>query len=226
MKERNHYFIKFADRGETEIKQYSVEQFMKATGLIYLTDLEFQNEEVEQCVRMQCTRALEIGTIGTDSRWLGALHSNDFKSHTMADVSIRWIDETIGYGLFAEKDIATWQYIGEYTGVVRKLNLIFGNLNQYCFGYPTSAMSYRKHVIDALNKGNETRFINHSKSPNSEAMAVLYENILHIMIRATQDIPANTEILYDYTGSYRMFKRLRTHLVNQVKRWCGRLGRS
>jgi hypothetical protein len=213
------HFIKFTGREATGIKIYSVEQFMAVTGLVYLTELEFQDEEVRDRIRMQCAHALEIGTIGKDSRWLGALHAKEIEDHFILDVSIRWIDETIGYGLFAEKDIQAWEFIGEYTGLIRKLNLIFGNINEYCFGYPTSAMSFRKHVIDAQNKGNEIRYINHSDSPNSESMAVLHDGILHIIVRAIQNIPANTEITYDYTGSYRMFKRMRDHILNQIKNW-------
>jgi hypothetical protein len=212
--------IKFVRRGENEIKFYTVEEFMAVTGLIYLSELEFQDEEVRERIQMQCFHALEIGTIGKDSRWLGALHAREIESHTIADVSIRWIDETIGYGLFAEKDIAAWEYIGEYTGLVRRLNLIFGNINEYCFGYPTSAMSFRKHVIDALHHGNEIRYINHNReSPNSESMAVLFDNIIHVIVRATKNIPASTEIVYDYTGSYRMFKRLGTYLIDRYKHW-------
>jgi hypothetical protein len=213
------HFIKFTGRGDGEIRLFSIEQFMAATGLVYLSELEFQDEEVRDCIRMQCARALKIGTIGADSRWLGAFHGNEIANHFIADVSIRWIDETIGYGLFAEKDIAAWEYIGEYTGLVRKLNLIIGNINEYCFGYPTSAMSFRKHVIDAQNKGNEIRYINHSDLPNSESMAVLHNGMLHIIVRAIQDIPANTEINYDYSGSYRMLKRLRAYLQNRIKHW-------
>ena len=214
------HFIKFARRGDPEIKIYSVKEFMAATGLVYLSELEFQDEEVLERIRMQCAHALAIGSIGKDSRWLGALHAEKMRNHSIADVSIRWIDETIGYGLFAEKDIAAWEYIGEYTGLVRRLNLIFANINEYCFGYPTSAMSFRKHIIDALNHGNEIRYINHSESPNSESMGVLFDNILHIIVRAVQDIPASTEIVYDYTGNYRMFQRMGAYLMDRFKhRW-------
>ena len=218
--ESDGHFIKFARRGDPEIKIYSVEEFMTATQLVYLSQLKFQDEAVFERIRMQCSRALEIGTIGTDSRWLGALHAKQIESHSIADVSIRWIDETIGYGLFAEKDIAAWEYIGEYTGLVRRLNPIFGNINEYCFGYPTSALSFRKHVIDALNHGNEIRYINHSPSPNAESMGVLFDNILHIIVRAIKDIPASTEIVYDYSGSYKMFRRLGAYLKDRFKhRW-------
>jgi uncharacterized protein len=215
---QNHsHFIKFTGREKSEIKIFNVDQFMAATGLVYLSELEFQDETVRDRIRMQCAHAIEIGTIGKDSRWLGALHAKEIAAHHIADVSIRWIDETIGYGLFAEKDIAAWEYIGEYTGLVRKLNLIFGNINEYCFGYPTSAMSFKKHVIDAHDKGNEIRYVNHSDSPNSESMAAFHDGILHIIIRAVRNIPAETEITYDYTGSFRMFDRMRAYITNRIK---------
>ena len=202
------HFIKFAGRGEKEIKVYRVEEYNAATGLTYLSELEFQDEKILRRIQMQCSKALENGSIGMESRWLGALHAKELESHSVADVSIRWIDETIGYGLFAEKEIRAWEYIGEYTGVVRKRNLIFKNFNDYCFAYPASLFSFRKHMIDAEDKGNELCYANHSDSPNSESMGVLFDNMYHIILRAIKDIPASAQITYNYWG-YFWFNRRR-----------------
>jgi len=197
------HVIKFCSRGEKEIQEYTIEEFKIATGISYIPGLEFQTEIILKRIQEQCAHALEIGTIGAQSRWLGTLHAEQIRSHTVAEVSIRWIDETIGYGLFAEKDIQPWEYIGEYAGVVRKCNLIFGNTNEYCFGYPTSMFSFRKHLIDAREKGNELRYANHSESPNSESIGAFCDDILHIVVRAIKHIPAGTQIMYDYTGLQR-----------------------
>jgi SET domain-containing protein len=145
---------------------------------------------------------------------LGILHAEELKNHTIADVSIQWVDGTIGYGLFAEKDLSAGDFIGEYAGVVRKINMIYGTINmiygtinEYCFAYPTAALSFRKHIIDARHKGNEIRYANHSDTPNCESMGVVFGEILHIILRAIQDIPANEEITYDYSGYYWLTKR-------------------
>ena len=193
--------IKFACRGAKEIQIYSPEDFQIATGLTYLCDLEYQDEKTQERIRKQCADALKKGYIGSESRWLGAFHAADIRNHHMADVSIRWIDETLGYGLFSEKDIQPSEFIGEYTGVVRRQRL-FGRENDYCFAYPTSAKYFVKHVIDDQDKGNEIRFINHSNTPNSEAMGVLCDGVLHIIVRAIQHIQSSAQITYDYSDFY------------------------
>jgi hypothetical protein len=196
------HVIKFAPRGQNEIKEYTIQEFETATGLKYLPALEFQNQETFEAVRKKCARAIKKGTVWAQSRWLGTLHAHEIRNHAIANVSIRWIDETFGYGLFAEEDIATGQYIGEYTGLVRKCNLIFDRINEYCFAYPTNAMSFQKHIIDARDQGNEMRYANHSDQNNCESMGVLCDEILHIIIRAIRDVPAGLQLTYDYSGFY------------------------
>lgn len=201
-KEGIDHIIKFAKQGTDEIIEYSPENFIEAAGHQYLPELEFIDDETLEIVKKQCSHGLEIGFIDEESQWLGTLHAKQIRSHYVADVSIQWIDETLGYGLFAEKDIKAWEYIGEYTGVVRKRNLIFRNVNDYCFSYPTSVLNFRKNTIDAQDKGNELRYANHSDFPNSESTAVLCDGVLHIIIRAIKDIPSGTQITYDYTDLY------------------------
>ncbi|MFT4551891.1 MAG: hypothetical protein ACI9S8_000512 [Chlamydiales bacterium] len=214
VKKNNPHIIKFAKRGESEIKKYSPEDFAEAAEHIYLPGLEFIDEKTFEIVKKQCAHAKEVGFVDEESLWLGALHSKQIKQQYVADVSIQWIDDTLGYGLFAEKDIKAWEYIGEYTGVVRKRNLIFRNVNDYCFSYPTSVLNFRKNTIDAQDKGNELRYANHSDFPNSESNAVLCDDILHIIIRAIRDIPAGTQITYNYTDVY---WQSRTRVPNQTE---------
>ena len=205
------HLIKFAPRGQQEIKNYTVEEFHAATGVTYLPALEFETENTFEAVRKKCARALKKGSVPDQSKWLGTLHMEELHKHSVADVSIRWINETFGYGLFAEQDIPTGQFIGEYTGIVRKCNLIFDRINEYCFAYPTNAMSFQKHIIDARDQGNETRYANHSDQNNCESMGVWSDGILHIIIRTIREIPAGTQVTYDYSGFY--WLRKPRHLI-------------
>jgi SET domain-containing protein len=50
-------------------------------------------------------------------------------------------------------------------------------------------------VVDAAVGGNEARFINHSCTPNCEAVI---EDGKRIYIEALSDIPVGTELVYDY----------------------------
>ena len=206
MQDAHQHLIKLALRGQNEIKEYTVEEFQAATGVIYLPALEFQDQETFEAVRKKCARAIKKKSVGAQSRWLGTLHAQDIRDHSVADVSIRWIDETFGYGLFAEQNIPAGQYIGEYTGLVRKCNLIIDKINEYCFAYPTNAMSFQKHIIDAHDKGNEMRYANHSDQNNCESMGVLCDQLLHIIIRSIREIPAGSQLTYDYSGFYWLSK--------------------
>jgi SET domain-containing protein len=208
--------IKFAGQREKEIKEYTVEGFERTVGLIFLHGLEFENEKTLRQISKQCSHASKNGYIDADRKWLGALYVDQIRSHNIADVSIRWIDETLGYGLFAEEEIKVREYIGEYTGVIHKRYPFSVKKNDYRFVYPTSFFYIGKHVIDAREKGNEIRYANHSDDPNSEAISVFCDGLFHIILRALKDIPANTQITYNYSERYWKSRRRVPNVVETV----------
>lgn len=53
-------------------------------------------------------------------------------------------------------------------------------------------------VIDAARKGNFGRFINHSCDPNCETQKWMVRGELSIGLFAIKDIPANSELTFDY----------------------------
>jgi len=194
--------IKFARRGEISIREYSPEEFQNVVGHCYIPGLVFADENTFRRVREECQSALKNGCITSEMKWLGTFYAEKIRSHSVADVSIRWIDETLGYGLFAEQNMEAGEFIGEYAGVVRRRSLFFRNYNEYCFSYPTSDVNFKKHIIDARNQGNELRYANHSDEPNCEARCVLLDGILYIIVRAARDIAADAQITYDYSHHY------------------------
>lgn len=196
------HLIKFLSKGEDSLQKINIDTFEQITGVKYLFHLKFKDEKTQQIIQAQTLEALNQGAIDEERLWLGAFHGKQIRDHHVADVSIRWIDDEIGYGLFAEEDIKAWEFIGEYTGTVRRRNLIFRNVNDYCFAYPTSSLFWKKYTIDALHTGNEMRFANHSDQANAESTSILHNGILHVILRSTQDIPKDTQITYDYTDIY------------------------
>jgi hypothetical protein len=196
------HLIKFAHKSDSKINECSADEFSRSMGIEYLTRLKFQNDKILRRITKHCMRASDKDYIHSKRKWLGALYTEQIRSATMADVSIRWIDDTLEYGLFAEKDITAWEFIGEYTGVVRRHYPIFSEINDYCFLYPTSRYFFGKYFIDGEKCGNEIRYANHSDRPNSESTGIFSDGMFHMILRAIKDIPAGAQITYDYGDRY------------------------
>ena len=115
--------FKVQKKGFSEIVKMEKNEFEEFFHLHYLPFLKFSSQAVFQKVLKNCPYRL----------------SNKFSQPEgfMADVSIRWIDSTYGYGLFAETDLVKGAYIGEYTGLVRQMYRLNPDHNAYCFHYPT-----------------------------------------------------------------------------------------
>ncbi len=133
---------------------------------------------------------------------LGKKFIDKIEAAYIPQVSVRWISDKVGYGLFAEEEIPEGSYVGEYTGVVRKNDRrYFEPLNNYCYEYPVDDEIGRSFVIDAT-KGNLTRFINHSSKPNLRPIHVFYEGYYHLIFLALGPIEKGKELSYDYGESY------------------------
>lgn len=148
--------------------------------------LEFSDEKVAKRVRKQCEKALKKGWFDRRQKWLGIFHAKEIESGQHPDLIIKWIDAHIGYGVIANQDIPPGTFIGEYTGVVRKRTK--DKENFYCFEYAIGDNWKSPFVIDAREKGNHTRFINHSNTPNAEPVSVYLNGAMHVILIALRPI--------------------------------------
>jgi len=103
-------------------------------------------------------------------------------------------------GLFATKAFSRYDVIGEYTGVVRKLESADSD-NRYLFYLVGDHL-----VVDAQDYGNELRFSNSNMNISQEAnTAARISNIgglPRILYICTNDIEAGEEMLIDYGNTY------------------------
>lgn len=192
-------------KGSEEITPYS-EELM---GANWLSALEFCNEKVAKHVRKQCEKALKKGWFDTRKKWLGVFYSKEIEKGEHPELIIKWIDERVGYGVFAHQDIRVGTFIGEYTGVVRKRST--DEENFYCFEYAIGDNWKSPFVIDAQGKGNYTRFINHSNTPNAEPVSVYLNGAMHVILIAQKPIRKGEQLCYHYGADY---WSKRTHLMS------------
>ena len=133
---------------------------------------------------------------------LGKQYIQLIKAGYLPEVSIHDLGKKIGYGLYAEQEIPTKTYVGEYTGIVRKDNQrYFTPMNNYCYEYPVPDEIDRSHVIDATC-GNLTRFINHSYKPNLKPIHVFYGGYYHLIFISLRLIKKGEQLCYNYGRQY------------------------
>ncbi|PNY11535.1 histone-lysine N-methyltransferase ASHH3-like protein [Trifolium pratense] len=109
--------------------------------------------------------------------------------------------EKCGSGIVADEDIKLGEFVIEYVGEViddktceqRLWNMKDrGETNFYLCEIT------RDMVIDATNKGNKSRYINHSCCPNTEMQKWIIDGETRIGIFATRDIQKGEHLTYDY----------------------------
>lgn len=126
------------------------------------------------------------------------------KGH-VANVSIRWVSDQVGYGIFAEEDIQPGDLVVEYTGKLQRTV----EDTVYSFSYPPDNKSSHFKAplpsschLNAMHYGNEARFANHSDDPNLETKFVFQGGAWHIIYVAKKKIPRGKQLLINYGSGY------------------------
>ena len=128
----------------------------------------------------------------------------------MASVSICRVSEDVGYGLFAEADLKPGAYLSEYAGLVQPGEDLIVDAESaeesydtdYTWDYPDAWYEDVLYEVNALNMGNELRYINHSFEPNLIVEHTLVDNRWVIFFVAQQFIPAGVQLTVDYGEEY------------------------
>lgn len=183
-------------------KYLTVAELEKHISFTYVPQIVFENEEDHQEILRRGFEKHKRGEVSAKALELGEKYIDKILSGYMPIVSVRWVGEKVGYGLFAEEEIASGDYVGEYTGIVhRNDRRYFEPINDYYFEYPVPDDIGRSFVINAL-QGNLTRFINHCSQPNLKPVHVFYEGYYHLIFLAKRSIAKGEQLHYDYGSSY------------------------
>ncbi|KAJ7240185.1 hypothetical protein C8J57DRAFT_1727142 [Mycena rebaudengoi] len=123
--------------------------------------------------------------------------------------------EKCGWGARLPVDIFGGHVVGLYTGLLirrEEADKLSGSRASYCFDldineHPHEETPENAYSVDAYGCGNWTRFINHSCSPNLQIITVVYDtmpkdNMPYLALVATEDIPAFTELTFDYNPAH------------------------
>jgi uncharacterized protein len=193
-----HVSIMAKLKGSDSLQQLSEKQFQQHFNASYLSHPAFPDYNEFKKVLANCPWLLAKSFLGEDNRSQAEEFSPQLKAGQCANISVRWIDEQLEYGVFADVDIPAGTYIGEFTGAIRQLSRRQPTHNSYCFHYPTRFWSWNYYVIDAQKMGNQTRFINHSDRPNLQPLCLCERRLLHIVFIAKVAIKADEQLTYDY----------------------------
>lgn len=149
---------------------------------------------------------LQEGRISQEALDRGEKYRGKIEGRLYPKTSVRFISDEVGHGVFAEEAIQKGAFVGEYVGVVREnIRIYFAPLNNYCYEYPVPDSIGRSYVIDAT-KGNFTRFINHSFSPNLEPVYAFYDGFYHLIFLSLKEIKKGEQLLYNYGRNYWMLR--------------------
>lgn len=192
--------IKVLGRFDTKIQEYSPQEFQEVMGAEYISKLEFQDHRLLEKVQRKCQVMDKKGKIERRQKWLGTMYCKEIAEGYSPDLVIKWIDEEIGFGVFANEPIFPTSYVSEYTGIVRKKRWLRDRKNNYCFLYPIHC--FPKLVIDAEPKGSYARYINHSVYPNLEPLSVYSGGVMHLILIAIKPISKGDQLCYDYGPDY------------------------
>jgi hypothetical protein len=194
--------IKVALKGEALLSEYSESEFEELFKTRYLPFQYFKDYAYLKEIIRQCPWAIKWSYFGRQNRSLSRRYQKELSSGYTPDMTIKWVHDEIGYGVYTNDELNLGDYIGEYTGNIRPLDSKAPNHNPYCMLYPTNYWSGNVLMVDALKGANILRFINHSDTPNLTPVCLVDRGILHLVFIAGASICKGTHLTVDYGKDY------------------------
>lgn len=124
-----------------------------------------------------------------------------------APIYLKYINDTVGFGAFADAPIKELDSVGEYTGylcVEQEFDQEVDSTYSIDVGsFYTDELGSQLYV-DAKKSGNFMRFMNHSYEPNVHSLSVYnpVDGVWHVMMYASQYIPKDSQLLINYGSGF------------------------
>jgi hypothetical protein len=202
--------MKVVDR-EGSVREVS--NLGEITQIPYIPHLAFDSFKTLRSV-VRKNRALgKAKAFTTRQLWLGSYFQKEVLGEISPPVSLRYVSDDIGWGIFAEKEFQAMEFIAEYSGIFRRRRRN-DSTNAYCFECPFIRGEESSYLIDAKFQGGISRYINHSDEPNLESALATVCGMPHIILYTTQRIEKGAELCYDYGTDYWKKRKKRVALVD------------
>ena len=166
--------------------------------LLFLSEPFFSSQKMFDQVIDLTQKAKEKDGIPTEAIWMGIYFEEEIRNSIHPKVSLRFIDDEVGFGIFAEQKLSPCSYVGEYTGVLLDWKKKILENKQYAMRYNIWEVGKQKFFLDAEKAGNFTRFINHSDEPNLTLQSVYCKKIPRMIFVAAKEILPGTQLTFDY----------------------------
>ncbi|MDN3505193.1 MAG: SET domain-containing protein [Rhabdochlamydiaceae bacterium] len=180
-------------------------EFEKLFSIPYLDTLEFSDDKALLWLKKCLAKKRKSKQFHIANRFTLALFENSFHQKAIPPLIIKQTNPLVGLGVFARKNLKPLTFIGQYSGVVRPRNKKADDSNDYVFRYVDSRFSV-PYVIDAKDKGNLCRFLNHSDQPNLLSRSLVLGDSYHVIFYSKEPIKEGEQLTYDY-GPYYWRKR-------------------
>ena len=184
-----------------EERLITIPEFEAMTGVAFIPQIDFENLLIVQDIVERTQKIHKKGELTKEQLWLGSYYKKEIQTMKIPEVTIRWIDDSIGWGIFAAKDFKKREFIAEYCGKVRQRRRQ-DKSNSYCFEYVVAPQVPTPYTIDAQDQGGIGRFINHSNQPNLLSALATFEWISHVILIANEPIRMGQQLCYDYGPDY------------------------
>lgn len=136
---------------------------------------------------------------------LSQQYYDDVVHAKLAPMYLKFISPVVGYGIFATRAIQKDEFIGVYAGELRHVRWGQKDFKEdvdYAWYYTVDGADGKKMIVDGKYRGNELRFINHAKHPNTKRIDVIVDGVFYICYVATRYIPQDTQLTVSYGEGY------------------------
>jgi len=186
-----------------ERKKYFQEDFPKYFGVEYLHQTVVDPQVLPFLEKHDITLDPKYSEINVQKRI--DLHGHYLERGGFPEdrrVYVAYASPETGMGAFANIYIPAWTIIAEYVGVITNK---FPNTDYVWVYYSSPKDSNAEEMtlkVDARNKGNISRFVNHSENPNCDVVHVPYKGRWRTLYISNKSILPDEELTVYYGSNY------------------------